>query len=81
MAKTTDDIKKVMARIFEVDPSSLHDTIRQDEVENWDSLRHMNLILGLEEEFGVEFTPEQSVEILSLPLIKVTLQELGVSFS
>ena len=46
----------------------------------WDSLRHMNLVLALEEAFGIAFTPEQTVEILNFPLIKEVLKEHGVEF-
>lgn len=37
-----------------------------DTVESWDSLNHMNLVLALEEEFGVQFSDDQIVELLSI---------------
>jgi acyl carrier protein len=40
----------------------------------------MSLVLALEEEFGVELTDDQVVEILSFKLIKIVLQEHGVEF-
>ena len=47
----------------------------------WDSLKHLNLVLALEEQFGVSLTEEQSVEILSYPLIKAVLGEHGIEFA
>lgn len=71
-------VKEVMARVFGVELSAIGDNASPDTIENWDSLRHMNLVLALEEEFEVELTDEQTVEILSYPLIKIVLQEHGV---
>lgn len=71
-------LKEVLSRIFNVDLGVITDDASPDTIENWDSLRHMNLVLALEEEFGVEFTDDQVVEILSYKLIKIVLKEHGV---
>lgn len=76
-----DRIKKVMSKVFNVDESSIGPNSSPDTIENWDSLKHMQLILALEEEFKVEFTPEETVDILSYPLIKITLESHGISFN
>ncbi len=73
-------LKEVLARIFNVQPEMITDDASPDTIENWDSLRHMNLVLALEEEFGVEFTDDQVVEILSYKLIKIVFKEHGVEF-
>jgi acyl carrier protein len=28
-------------------------------VESWDSVQHLNLVLALEEQFGIQFEPEE----------------------
>jgi len=71
-------LKQVMARIFGVDVSVIGDDASPDTIEKWDSLRHMNLVLALEEEFGIELTDDQTVEIMSYPLIKIVLGEHGI---
>ena len=48
-------IKQVMSDVFNIDINSINDTSSPDNIENWDSLKHMNLITALEEEFGVIF--------------------------
>ena len=40
-----------------------------DTVDGWDSLQHLNLILALEEEFGISFSESQMIEMLSVGLI------------
>lgn len=38
-------------------------------VEKWDSLKHMMLILALEEEFDIRFSDDELTDLLSLELI------------
>jgi acyl carrier protein len=69
-------IKKVMGDVLDVDQSSLNEDSSPDNIENWDSVRHMNLILALEDEFGVQFDEEQITQMLNFQLIKLNLDEL-----
>jgi acyl carrier protein len=73
-------LKQVLSRIFSVSLDMITDNASPDTIENWDSVRHMNLVLALEEEFDFEFTDDQVVEILSYKLIKIVLKEHGVEF-
>ena len=57
----------------------LNEDSSPDTVENWDSLKHMNLILALEEEFNITFSDEEIVEMLSVKIIVKTLKEKGVT--
>jgi acyl carrier protein len=56
--------------IEEVIPESSPDTI-----ETWDSLQHLNIVLALEQEFGLQFTPEEMEELLSVQLITDLVSE------
>jgi acyl carrier protein len=78
MQKQEQKLKEVLSRIFNVSLATITEDASPDTIENWDSLRHMNLVLALEEEFDVEFTDDQVVEILSYKLIKIVLQEHGI---
>lgn len=46
----------------------------QQNCENWDSLRHLNLIVELEAEFAVEFDPEEIAQMKSYADIKAALE-------
>jgi acyl carrier protein len=69
-------VKKVMSKVFNIKRDIITDETSPDTVGRWDSLQHMNLVLALEEEFGVEFTGEQMNEMLNFRLILIVLQEL-----
>lgn len=72
-----DEVKlhKVIANIFGVPENSICDDSSPDNIENWDSVNHIHLLIALEEEFGVELTPEDSIEMLSVKLVKMILTE------
>ena len=78
MQQQEQKLKEVLSRIFNVSLGTITEDASPDTIENWDSLRHMNLVLALEEEFGVGFTDDQVVEILSYKLIKIVLKEHGI---
>lgn len=60
---------RVIERISEVADASVEDVgcaRRFADLGNWDSLRHMNAVLALEEEFGVRFDLQEFVLIQSV---------------
>jgi len=76
-----EELRQVLADVLDLDSSAIIETASIDTIEQWDSLKHLNLVLALEERFGVTLTDEQTVQILSYPLIKIALEEQGVRFN
>ena len=60
---------KIVSNIMTVPLASVTLESSADSVESWDSLRHMNLILALEQEFSVRFADDQVVKMLSVEQI------------
>jgi acyl carrier protein len=48
-------------------------------VEQWSSLAHLDLILAIEEEFGVTIPDEEVGDLTSFRLLRLTLDEQGVA--
>ena len=69
-------VKQIMSSVFGVQKENITDDASPDTIENWDSLRHMNLVVALEEEFNVSFSDDQMSELLNFHLIILTLNEL-----
>ncbi len=65
-----------MSAVFEVPLDSINENSSTDNLENWDSLRHLNLILALEEEFGVSIPDEEVGNLVNFKLIELTINEL-----
>ena len=68
-------VKNVMAAVLELDVKSLDESSSMDNISAWDSLKQMNLILALEESFGVSIPDEDAANATSYQLIVIVLQE------
>lgn len=62
-------IKQIMSQVFNIDAQEITEDSTQDTIGNWDSLRHMSLVMALEEEFGLELDENQIIEMMSFKLI------------
>jgi acyl carrier protein len=69
-------IKQVMSAVFEIPLESIADDTSSDNIETWDSLRHLNLILALEEEFGVSIPDEEVGNLINYKLIELVINDL-----
>jgi acyl carrier protein len=52
---STERLTKVFRNVFEDDSIELTPKTTADDIEGWDSLSHINLIIAVEIEFGIEF--------------------------
>ena len=57
-------IKAIMAGVFKIDMSEINDETSSDNLPQWTSLEHVDFVLNLQKEFGIEFTDSQIVEEL-----------------
>lgn len=74
-------LREVLSKIFEVPLNEITEHASPDTIGTWDSLRHMNLVVALEQAFNVELSDEEVVDILSYKLIKIVLEGHGVEFA
>jgi acyl carrier protein len=58
---TMDRLVAVFRRVFADESIRLSESTTADQIEGWDSLSHMNLILAVEEEFQLEFSQREAV--------------------
>jgi acyl carrier protein len=68
-------ILEVMSSVFEVELTSLNEGSSIDNIENWDSIRHLNLILALEEEFNITIPDEEVGDLVNYKLIELIVNE------
>jgi len=69
-----DRLTGVFREVFD-DPSLDIEGLSRDTFPEWDSLAHVKLILGIEEEFGVKFTMDQVTDLRSVEEIRKLLPE------
>lgn len=64
-----DRIKDVIARSLDLPVTDITDNASPETLPKWDSLKHMNIIMNLEEEFGVKFPETELLEMTDLEKI------------
>ncbi len=74
----TTRLRQIIADILGVSPSEIQPASSPSDFPQWDSAAHIEIILSLEAEFGVAFTPEEMGEVLSLAALQAALQAKGV---
>ncbi len=68
-------IKKVMSAVFEVPLEAITDNASADNLDSWDSLKHLNLILALEEEFEISIPDEEVGNLMNFKLIEIIVND------
>ena len=68
-----DRIKEAMSAVFNVPADEINDESSPNNIQLWDSLKHMNMVVALEEEFETEFTDDEILEMMNYVLIKFIL--------
>ena len=71
-----DRIKNIMSAVFEIPTSEIDGDSSVDTIKSWDSLKHMNLVIALEEEFQITIPDEEVGNLITYPLIKLILKEI-----
>ena len=73
--KIEDRVKSVMSAVFEMQVEHLTEDSSPDTIESWDSLKHMNMVVALEDEFSVQFTDDNIIELINMKLVMEVLLE------
>ena len=63
-------INDILIDVLKVQKEKTSEDLTMDDVNNWDSLTHMNLIVAIEEEFGIEMSGDDIAEMIGFNSIK-----------
>jgi acyl carrier protein len=58
-------IKAIMAKVFKIDINEINEETSADTIDQWTSLEHVDFLVKLQQEFDIELTDSQIVEMLS----------------
>jgi acyl carrier protein len=72
-------LQQIFREAFDNNKLTLTDALSPETMPAWDSLAHVKLMMGCEEEFGVKFTIEETVESTSVGKLKSVLASKGVA--
>ena len=63
------DLRALLAEIFHLQTSEISPDAQLGELPQWDSMAHMDLMVALEEKYGVDISAETISQLVSLPAI------------
>jgi acyl carrier protein len=72
-------LRDMIADILEVSPDEVIPEMGVETADNWDSFRHLQMILAIEEEYGVQFDPQTIPTLTTVALIQTELTAKGAT--
>ncbi len=63
-------INEVLSSVFRMKEESLNDDLTMSDIEKWDSLTHMDLITSIEENFDIQLSMDEIMEMQDIKTIK-----------
>ena len=72
-------LRDILADILEIAPEQVTPDLSIGMVESWDSFRHLQAILAIEGEYGVQFDPQRIPELTSVSLLQAELEKKGAT--
>lgn len=69
-------LNKVFQDVFDDEDITVNETTTSADIEDWDSLEHINLVAAVEQEFGFKFTMGQVVTMKNVgEMVDIILQK------
>jgi acyl carrier protein len=62
-------VQGIVADLFSIPVAQVMLETSSDTIDSWDSLQHLNLVLALEQQFGVQFAPQEIEKLISVQSI------------
>lgn len=68
-------IKKVIADVLFLEVDQIDDNSSPETIDAWDSMNQMNIVVALEEEFDIQISDDNVIEMLNVRLINNIISE------
>lgn len=77
MSDIPPSVVESIANALQVSPAEITPELKAADIDNWDSLGTMAILLALETDFGLRLGPGQTSELQSVRRITTLLKEAG----
>jgi acyl carrier protein len=75
-ASTFEQVRNIASDIFGIPADKITAESSPETIENWDSMQHLNLVLAIEEKFGVQLDPENIEQMNNIGAVATLVQKL-----
>jgi len=66
MAAIKARLESVFQKVFDDQSIRIHEGMTADDVEEWDSVMHISLLISIEQEFGIQFRTEEVMSVANV---------------
>ena len=73
---TLQQVRSIASDIFGVPTDKITPESSPETIENWDSMQHLNLVLAIEEKFGVQLEPEDIEGMKNIGAVAALVERL-----
>ena len=75
----TEKLTRILSDTLGLDAAEISQDTAMATTPVWDSVMHLNVCMSVEAEFGVALSPEEMIEMTSVPAIEAVLRKHGVA--
>jgi acyl carrier protein len=77
--QVSSSLRDLLADVFEISPEEVTPELSIGTIDSWDSFRHLQAVLAIEGEYGVQLDPQRIPELTSVALIQAELEKKGAT--
>jgi len=71
-------VQDIFRDVFDDDELEINDLTNAEDIEDWDSLEHINLIINMEKKFGLKFNVKEVGELKNVgEMVDLIVRMLG----
>jgi len=75
-ASTLEQVRNVASDILGIPADKITAESSPETIENWDSMQHLNLVLAIEEKFGIQLEPEDIEQMKNIGAVAAVVERL-----
>ena len=75
-ASTFEQVRNIASDILGIPADKINADSSPETIENWDSMQHLNLVLAIEEKFGVQLEPEDIEQMKNIGAVAALVEKL-----
>jgi acyl carrier protein len=64
-----EEVRQVIADVFALGLGDVGPSTASRDIPDWDSVRHLDVVMALEQQFACSFSPEEMAEMTTVPAI------------
>ena len=75
-AGTFEQVRSIASDVFGTPADKITAESSPETIETWDSMQHLNLVLAVEEKFGVQLEPEDIEQMKNIGAVAALVEKL-----